>query len=81
MLLQGQDQLALILAGDDPEQTELLAAGEAAPGSVGDPGWDTLLAAVVMHELEQAGLVPSSWATDRAPLAEPWVPDHPFPQS
>lgn len=58
---------------------ELLATWEAAPGSVGDPGWDTLLAAVVMHEFEQAaGLTPPPWATDRAPLAEPWTPDHPL---
>jgi transcriptional regulator with XRE-family HTH domain len=78
MLLQGRDHLVLILAGDDGDRAELLAGWEAAPGSVGDPGWDTFLAAVVMHEFEQAGLTPPSWATDRAPLSGPWMPEHPF---
>lgn len=78
MLLQGRDHLAWTLAGDDQERAELSAAWEAAPGTVGDPGWDTFLAAVVIHEFEQAGLTSPSWAADRAPLAEPWMPDHPF---
>jgi transcriptional regulator with XRE-family HTH domain len=78
MLLQGRDHLALILAEDDEERAEPLAGWEAAPGSVGDPGWDTFLAAVVMHGFELAGLTPPSWAADRAPLAEPWMPHHPF---
>ncbi len=78
MLLQGRDHLVWILAEDNPERAELSAAWEAAPGSVGDPGWDTFLAAVVIHEFEQAGLTPPSWAADRTPLAQPWMPDHPF---
>jgi transcriptional regulator with XRE-family HTH domain len=78
MLLQGRDHLALILAGASEDHAELLAAWEAAPGSVGAPEWDTLLAAVVVHEFEQAGQTPPSWAAGHAPLPEPWTPEHPF---
>lgn len=74
MLLQGRDHLALILAGGDQA---LLDAWEAEPGSVGSIEWDALLAAVAAHEFEVAELDPPEWSV-REPLAEPWMPEHPF---
>lgn len=74
MLLQGRDHLALIIGKGDQV---LLDAWEAEPGSVGSKGWDALLAAIVTHEFETAGLEAPRWAI-REPLPEPWMPDHPF---
>lgn len=74
MLLQGRDDLALMLGGEYPE---MLGAWEAVPGSVDSGGWDALLAAVTAHEFEVAGLDPSAWSV-RERLAEPWMPEHPF---
>ena len=74
MLLQGRDHLALIIGERDQV---LLDAWEAEPGSVDSAGWDALLAAIVAHEFEIAGLEAPRWAI-RAPLEEPWMPDHPF---
>lgn len=75
MLLQGRDDLAVILRD---EEAGLAAGWEAEPASVGDAGWDALLAAVVTHEFEQAGRPPPDWATTAAALPEPWMPEHPF---
>lgn len=74
MLLQGRDHLALILTEGD--QT-LRDAWEAEPGGVGSTEWDALLAAVVGHEFEAAGFEAPAWSI-REPLAEPWMPEHPF---
>ncbi|MEQ6902126.1 helix-turn-helix transcriptional regulator [Nocardioides sp. YIM 152588] len=74
MLLQGRDHLAAII--EEGEQA-LLDSWEAQPGSVGSTEWDALLAAVVEHEFETAGLEAPAW-TRLAPLAVPWMPDHPF---
>ncbi|MGL4745408.1 MAG: helix-turn-helix domain-containing protein [Dermatophilaceae bacterium] len=74
MLVQGRDHLALILAGRD---AMLAGSWEAAPGSTGSVGWDAFLAAVVAHEFETADTTAPRWSR-RAPLPEPWMPDHPF---
>lgn len=74
MLLQGRDHLAAIV--DERDQV-LLDAWEAEPGTVGSAEWDALLAAVVAHELEAAGLEAPLWSL-REPLADPWLPEHPF---
>ena len=74
MLLQGRDHLAAIIAQRDQV---LLDAWEAEPGTVGSAEWDALLAAVVAHELEAAGLEAPPWSL-REPLADPWLPEHPF---
>lgn len=74
MLLQGRDHLAAIIAQRDQV---LLDAWEAEPGTVGSAEWNALLAAVVAHELEAAGLEAPPWSL-REPLADPWLPEHPF---
>ena len=74
MLLQGRDHLAFI-AGERDQV--LLDAWEAEPGTVGSAEWDALLAAVAAHELEAAGLQAPAWSL-REPLADPWMPAHPF---
>lgn len=74
MLLQGRDHLAAIIAQRDQV---LLDAWEAEPGTVGAAEWDALLAAVVAHELEAAGLEAPPWSLCE-PLADPWLPEHPF---
>lgn len=74
MLLQGRDHLAAI--ADERDQV-LLDAWEAEPGTVGSAEWDALLAAVVAHKLEAAGHQAPSWSL-REPLADPWLPEHPF---
>jgi hypothetical protein len=74
MLLQGRDHLAVI-AGERDQV--LLDAWEAEPGTVGSAEWDALLAAVAAHELEAAGLQAPAWSL-REPLADPWMPAHPF---
>lgn len=74
MLLQGRDHLAASITMRDQK---LRDAWEAEPGSTGAPEWDALLAAVVAHELTAAGLPAPTWAL-REPLAEPWIPEHPF---
>ena len=73
-LLQGRDHLALAIAEEGPA---LLDAWEAEPVAVGSAGWDALLAAVVAHEHEAADLQAPPWSR-REPLAEPWLPEHPF---
>lgn len=74
MLLQGRDHLTLILS---EREKALIDAWEAEPASVGSTEWDALLAAVVSHEFERAGLEAPAWAlTD--PLEDPWLPAHPF---
>lgn len=75
MLLQGRDHLAAISIGRD--RVLLLDAWEAEPGPVGSAEWDALLAAVTAHEFATAGLDAPAWARQQ-PLAEPWVPEHPF---
>jgi transcriptional regulator with XRE-family HTH domain len=74
MLLQARDHLAAII--EERDQT-LLDAWEAAPSSTGSTEWDALLAAVTAHELEVAGLDAPPWS-QREPLADPWIPEHPF---
>lgn len=74
MLLQGRDHLAAII--EERDQV-LLDAWEAEPGTVGSVEWDALLAAVAAHELEAAGLEAPAWGR-RQPLADPWMPEHPF---
>ena len=74
MLLQGRDHLAAII--DERDQV-LLDSWEAEPAPVGSAEWDALLAAVVAHQLEAAGLEAPGWSL-REPLAEPWIPEHPF---
>jgi len=74
MLLQGRDHLAAVAAERDQV---LLDSWEAGPGTVGSAEWDALLAAVVAHELEAAGLEAPAWSL-REPLADPWMPEHPF---
>lgn len=78
MLLQGRDHLNAI-AGEQDESLRqvLLDAWEAEPASVGSAEWDALLAAVVAHELETAGLKAPAWSL-RSPLTTPWMPEHPF---
>lgn len=73
MLLQGRDHLRLLLSRHDGSE----AAWEAAPVSTGHPGFDTLLAALTAHEFEAASEEPPDW-TNVEPLADPWVPEHPF---
>lgn len=78
MLLQGRDHLKEML--DDPDEALreiLLNAWEAEPASVGSAEWDALLAAVVAHEHEAAGLDAPSWSL-HPPLPNPWMPEHPF---
>jgi transcriptional regulator with XRE-family HTH domain len=74
MLLQGRDHLAVI--AEERDQV-LLDAWEAEPGTVGSAEWDAVLAAVAAHELEAAGLQAPAWSL-REPLADPWMPAHPF---
>ena len=74
MLLQGRDHLAVI--AEEGDQV-LLDAWEAEPGTVGSVEWDAVLAAVAAHELEAAGLQAPAWSL-REPLADPWMPAHPF---
>lgn len=74
MLLQGRDHLGLMIA---EHAQDLIDSWEAQPASTGAGEWDALLAAVAAHELERAGLVSPGWALT-APLAEPWLPEHPF---
>jgi transcriptional regulator with XRE-family HTH domain len=74
MVLQARDHLAAIVEERDQA---LLDAWEAAPSSVGSIEWDALLAAVVAHELEVAGLEAPPWSR-REPLADPWILQHPF---
>jgi transcriptional regulator with XRE-family HTH domain len=74
MLLQGRDHLAAIV--EERDQV-LLDAWEAEPGTVGSAEWDALLAAVVAHQLEAAGLEAPAWSL-RQPLTDPWMPEHPF---
>lgn len=74
MLLQGRDHLATISTERDQI---LLDSWEAEPGPVGSAEWDALLAAVVAHEFAAAGLDAPDWSRQQ-PLAEPWIPEHPF---
>ena len=74
MLLQGRDHLAAII--EERDQV-LLDAWEAEPGTVGSAQWDALLAAIVTHEHQSAGLEPSTWSLCQ-PLPDPWIPEHPF---
>ncbi|MFI7060218.1 helix-turn-helix domain-containing protein [Kribbella sp. NPDC050124] len=73
MLLQGRDHLRLLLRRRDGSE----AAWEAAPGTTGHPGFDTLLAVLTAHEFRTAGEEPPGWSKVEA-LADPWVPEHPF---
>ena len=73
MLLQGRDHLRLLLRRHDGSE----AAWEAAPSTTGHAGFDTLLAVLTAHEFEAAGEEPPEW-TRVKPLADPWIPDHPF---
>ncbi|MGW7682471.1 helix-turn-helix domain-containing protein [Kribbella sp. NPDC054772] len=73
MVLQGRDHLCLLLRRHDGSE----AAWEAAPGTTGQAGFDTLLAVLTAHEFEAAGEDPPEW-TKVEPLAEPWIPEHPF---
>lgn len=74
MLLQGRDHLIAIIGQEDQA---LLDSWEAEPGTVGSAQWDALLSAVVAHQLQSAGLEAPRWSL-RAPLSDPWVPEHPF---
>jgi transcriptional regulator with XRE-family HTH domain len=73
MLLQGRDHLRLLLRRHDGSE----AAWEAAPGSTGQPGFDTLLAVLTAHEFKAAGEDPPDWTNVEA-LPDPWIPNHPF---
>jgi len=73
MLLQGRDHLRLLLRRHDGSE----AAWEAAPGTTGEPGFDTLLAVLTAHEFKAAGQDPPEWSKVE-PLADPWIPEHPF---
>jgi transcriptional regulator with XRE-family HTH domain len=73
MLLQGRDHLRLLLRRGDGSE----AAWEAAPGTTGQLTFDTLLAVLTAHEFEAAGEDPPEWSKVE-PLADPWVPEHPF---
>jgi transcriptional regulator with XRE-family HTH domain len=73
MLLQGRDHLRLLLRRHDGSE----AAWEAAPGTTGQAGFDTLLAVLTAHEFEAAGEDPPEWTKVKA-LSDPWVPEHPF---
>lgn len=46
------------------------------PPPTGSTQWDTLFAAVVAPEFEDAGLAPPAW-TSQEPLRPEWVPPHP----
>jgi transcriptional regulator with XRE-family HTH domain len=74
MLLQGRDHLRLMLARPDDE---LLGSWEAAPSSTGSAEFDALLAALTRHEFEAARRSAPDW-TRAEPLAQPWIPEHPF---
>ncbi|MEV0796214.1 helix-turn-helix transcriptional regulator [Kribbella sp. NPDC050281] len=73
MLLQGRDHLRLLLGRHDGSE----AAWEAAPGPIGQAGFDTLLAVLTAHEFEAAGEDPPEWSKVEA-LPDPWIPEHPF---
>lgn len=73
MLLQGRDHLRLLLRRHDGSE----AAWEAAPGTTGEPGFDTLLAVLTAHEFKAAGEDPPEWSNVE-PLPDPWIPEHPF---
>jgi transcriptional regulator with XRE-family HTH domain len=73
MLLQGRDHLCLLLRRHDGSE----AAWEAAPGTTGRAGFDTLLAVLTANEFKAAGEDPPEW-TNVEPLPDPWIPDHPF---
>jgi len=74
MLLRGRDHFAAM--AEERDQV-LLDAWEAEPGTVGSAEWDALLSAVVAHELQATGLEAPDWAL-RQPLADTWMPEHPF---
>ncbi len=74
LLLQGRDHLRLALTSGNQD---LADAWEAAPSTVGAGEWDTLLAALTRHEFGHANGSPPAW-TRTKPLAEPWLPEHPF---
>jgi hypothetical protein len=73
MLLQGRDHLRLLLHRHDGSE----AAWEAAPGTTGQAGFDTLLAVLTAHEFAAAGEDPPEWS-NVDPLSDPWIPEHPF---
>ena len=78
MLLQGRDQLQLMIAEPDgPTRQQFLDSWEAEPTSAGSREWDALLAAITGHEFERAGAEEPAW-TRRATLETPWLPEHPF---
>lgn len=78
MLLHGRDHLnAIVGEQDDTLRQILLDSWAAEPASVGSAEWDALLAAVVAHELETAGLDAPAWSL-RSSLPTPWTPEHPF---
>ena len=74
MLLQGRDHLRLMLEKQDEE---LIGSWEAAPDTTGSSEFDTLLGALARHEFDAAGRSAPEW-TRMDPLAEPWLPEHPF---
>lgn len=74
MLLQGRDHLAGIIEECDPI---LLDAWDGEPGSTGSAEWDALLAAIVAHEFQNAGIDAPTWSMHQ-PLSSPWIPEHPF---
>lgn len=74
MLLQGRDHLRLALSSEDHD---VEAAWEGAPGSTGGRGFDTLLAALVEKEFDDAGEEAPAWAHPER-LPTPWIPEHPF---
>jgi len=53
------------------------AAWEAAPGTTGHAGFDTLLAVLTAQEFKAAGEGPPAWTEVQA-LPDPWIPEHPF---
>ena len=68
---------AIVGEQDDTLRQVLLDSWAAEPASVGSAEWDALLAAVVAHELESAGLDAPTWSI-RSSLPTPWTPEHPF---
>lgn len=74
MLLQGRDHLRLALVSGEQD---LLDAWEAEPSTIGAREWDALLAAIVRHEFDRAGVESPAWSRIER-LREPWMPEHPF---
>lgn len=78
-LAAGDEDMALRLLMDGINQLPAaakagqLAGALAEPESIGDPRWDTLLAASVRYRLHGMGATPPKW-TRKEPLPQFWWP-------